>query len=276
VLRSGAVIGRRHLKAIAVAASVVGLACDAVAGEPAETALRDVGVSLKSGALLRGELVEKMTGDHLILKLATGEVRRIEWTDIESVATAPADTSAAAEPAHSSVRLFVDANKRGVLLERRANATEGWQFGVSGPVYGYAEQWEAACVPPCQLSVDPNATFRVNGDGFSSSPNFTVPPGHDVVRLHLVGRSAFLHGTAITLTFAGGFLALLGGLGVLAAPVVTDPTAEKALRGIGVVGLAAGVLMMAVGIPTWIATYSVARGDDGRALGSAVRPGLAF
>ena len=39
-------------------------------------------VSLRNGGVVRGALVEKVPGDHITLKLATGEIRTIPWQDI--------------------------------------------------------------------------------------------------------------------------------------------------------------------------------------------------
>jgi hypothetical protein len=52
----------------------------------------------------------------------------------------------------------------------------------------------------------------------------------------------------------------------LAAPGVSDLTQEKNLRGAGILGLASGGLLLAVGLPIWLLTYSIAKTDDGRAL----------
>ena len=40
-------------------------------------------VWLKDGSMVRGELVERVPNKHLTIKLATGEVRKIEWTEID-------------------------------------------------------------------------------------------------------------------------------------------------------------------------------------------------
>ncbi len=40
-------------------------------------------VLLKSGASYRGELVERVPGDHLTLKLATGEVKTFKWAELD-------------------------------------------------------------------------------------------------------------------------------------------------------------------------------------------------
>lgn len=174
------------------------------------------------------------------------------------------------------VHLVVD-GEPGVLLERRQNATETWNATI-WPGYSYAETWEVACVAPCKTVVDASSMYRVNGGGVATSRNFTLPQGQDPLQLHLVSHSSWLHSTAIVLTFVGGLVALAGAASLASSPAISDAAAAADVRGFGWVGLAAGAAMLAVGIPTWILTYSYARTPDGATMGSAppIRPLLAF
>src|SRR5580704_5570203 len=116
---------RRLLLAGFLATSL--LAGSARADGPASEALRDVGVATKDGATYRGELVEKVPGDHVTLKLASGEIKRFAWTDVADIASgkdtdrAPKDDKDESKP--PTVHLVVD-GEPGVLLERRQTAAE--------------------------------------------------------------------------------------------------------------------------------------------------------
>jgi hypothetical protein len=248
-------------------------------GASAADALRDVGVATRDGATYRGELVEKVPGDHVTLKLASGEVKRFAWADVADVATAKdsperTDKSDKDDLKPPLVHLAVD-GEPGVLLERRQTAAEGWSATI-WPGYQYVETWEVACAAPCTTTVDAASTYRVNGSGVSTSRNFSLPPGRDPLKLHLVGRSAVLHSTGIVLTFVGGIVAVTGAVGLFSSPALSDAAAAADVRGAGWAALGSGVLALAIGIPMWIATYSVARTSDGQTLGSAAAERLAF
>src|SRR5580704_2020131 len=101
----------------------------------AATALADTGVETvvtKDGAEYRGDLVESVPGDHLTLKLATGDVKRFAWADVTNVthdppvppaqpdkpAKKPDDGKKDDDAKPPQVHLVVD-GEEGVLLERR-------------------------------------------------------------------------------------------------------------------------------------------------------------
>jgi hypothetical protein len=232
----------------------------------ARTAAADVCVTTKDSAEYCGDLVEKVPGDHVTIKEATGEVKRFAWSDVTGETSHEAPAAPAPAPGASTkeetdkppqVHIVVD-GEPGVLLERRQNASEGWSATI-WPGYSYVETWEVACVAPCKTVVDAASTYRVNGTGVATSRNFVLPPGRDPLRLHLVPRSAVLHATGIVLSFVGGLLALAGGASLASSPAISDAAAAANVRGLGWVGLGAGALMMVIGIPTWIATYSYAQ-----------------
>ncbi|HEX2570778.1 MAG TPA: hypothetical protein VH877_14570 [Polyangia bacterium] len=55
-------------------------------------------VQLQNGNVYSGELVEWIPGDHVTLRLITGEIRRIAWTDLSLQPPPPAAPPAAAPP----------------------------------------------------------------------------------------------------------------------------------------------------------------------------------
>jgi hypothetical protein len=166
------------------------------------------------------------------------------------------------------VTMVVESDSPGTLIERRANAVEGWQTTLGIPVYTSTEQWEPACAAPCRVMVNPNAAFRVNGRGIATSRDFVLPPddGKGEVRLDVRTRSAFWHGVGQTMTVVGAVLVVIGGISTLYAPSITSTEEEKTLRSFGVSFLAGGGLMLGIGIPLWITQRSWVRGPDGSAL----------
>lgn len=229
------------------------------AGLFARSASADVCVTTKDAAQYCGELVEKVPGEHVTIKEVTGEVKHFAWTDVVSEISREVPPPAAKDDNDKppQVHLVVD-GEPGVLLERRQNASEGWSATI-WPGYAYVETWEVACVAPCKTVVDAASTYRVNGPGVATSRNFSLPPGRDPLRLRLEPRSAVLHATGIVLTFLGGLLALAGGASLASSPAISDAAAAADVRGLGWVGLGAGALLLAIGIPTWVTTYSYAR-----------------
>ncbi len=69
---------------------VVAFALASTTERPARAATTEV-VVLKDGSLLRGALVELDDGDHVTVRLPTGETKRVEWSDIASSSQIPGD-----------------------------------------------------------------------------------------------------------------------------------------------------------------------------------------
>src|ERR1700733_6490417 len=65
-----------------------------LAGVPPAAADIDEWVRLKDGTVVQGALVELTPNDHITIHLATGEIRRIAWADIDSSGTGNSDASA--------------------------------------------------------------------------------------------------------------------------------------------------------------------------------------
>lgn len=164
--------------------------------------------------------------------------------------------------------LVAESDSGGALIERRANAVEGWQTTLGIPVYTSTEQWEPACAAPCRVMVNPNSAFRVNGRGIATSREFVLPgeDGKGEVRLDIRTRSAFWHDVGQAMTVVGTVLVVVGGISTLYAPSITSTDEEKELRRFGLSFLAGGGLMMAIGIPLWVTQRSWVRGPDGSAL----------
>jgi hypothetical protein len=246
----------------------------ALADGPAAESLRDVGVATRDGSTFRGELVERVPGDHVTIKLASGELKRFAWTDIVDVVAKGPDGPAAKEKDKDDdakppqVHLVVDGERR-MILERRQNATEGWTLTIP-PSYGHSESWEVACVAPCATVIDAGSIYRVNGDGAALSRDFTLPQGQSALRLHLVPRSLAVHDLGYVLMIVGSVVALLGVAGLVSSPVLTDAASAADLRTTGWVGVGVGAGLFAVGLPTVLLTFSHAVTGDGQTFGSTL------
>lgn len=77
----------RSLLAAALAVSFVFVA--AARAEPVSGAAALERITLLDGSVYQGELVEKVVGDHVTLKLATGAVKRFDWRSLRGEAAAP-------------------------------------------------------------------------------------------------------------------------------------------------------------------------------------------
>ena len=166
-----------------------------------------------------------------------------------------------AEHHHRHIRLQVESNRPGAVVERRASTREETGVFIILPWKSTEKVWEPVCVAPCRIDVDPYATYRISGqNGISGSGEFTLPQKSDALKLNIDtgDRRGHVVGQALT---AGGTVALIvGGLLLATASKFSNESEARIAGGItGGVGLAA----MAVGIPLTIATRTKVSTDDG-------------
>ena len=135
-----------------------------------------VEITLKDGSSYRGELVERIVGDHVTLKLATGEIRTVPWSDMRTDSAAPAPSR---KPAIAEERLDVDVvvGGRAAQLERLVVVGAGRGAGIKG--------YEPVCTTPCTTPTDRVSTYRLAGDGVTPSKDFQVSPGDWELRLRV-------------------------------------------------------------------------------------------
>jgi hypothetical protein len=232
-------------------------------------------VHLANGSVYSGDLVEKIPGDHVTIKLATGDVKRFEWSDIvpKTPAVQPSAPSLAvaapppqqpdvlpvmasvvplvpARPAH----VQFEADTKGALLVRVDS------FAVNNRI-STAEAERPVCYAPCAADVDANAQYYVSGAYITRSNRFAIPDGSSVLhaRTGSDGISA-----------AGGWLVGFGVLssltGAIATPVAfataTQSSGWNGWEYFGVTTLIAGAGLILLGIPFLIAGRThVALGD---------------
>ena len=213
-------------------------------------------VHLADGSVFAGDLVEKVPGDHVTIKLATGEVRRFEWSAIAPsalVAATPATPTTTTQVAvvqqfptlptrTSHVQLTSDT--RGTLLVRVDTmpvGPAGWPQSRESPV----------CYAPCSADVDANASYYVSGYSITQSSRFAVPEGNAALTVHTGSAGLTIAGAWLIGT---GTLALI--TGAIATPIAFAESKSSAIDGweeFGLSALIGGAVFILVGIPFIVA-----------------------
>jgi hypothetical protein len=163
----------------------------------------EVTVVARDGATFHGQMVEKIPGQYVTLRLATGEDRRIAWWFIQSL-IGPDGTDQITGP---QVAIDFRADDDRAKLQK---------LGKDG-------EWFDACQTPCRGRVSATGTYRVGGDGIRLSESFKLTG--DAMRIDAsVGTRGRTVGGAI-LAIGGGAVAYVGALVFLLG------AAEAASRG---------------------------------------------
>jgi len=229
-------------------------------------------VHLADGSVFAGELVEKVPGDHVTIKLASGEVRRFAWS---AIATSPSLAVAVGQPQVLVQQLpplpprtgnvrFVS-NTKGTLLMRVDSIPA---FGMQG---GWAQTRQSpVCYAPCTASIDANATYFVEGYNISPSTHFAIPEESSTVSVR-TGAEA-LTVTGVTLASLGSISVITG---AIATPIAFADSKTSGINGWEAFGLSAligGAAFILIGIPFIFAGRTrVSLGDMDVALGKHLR-----
>ena len=146
---------------------------------------------------------------------------------------------AAGARAEEKRRVHVESTRPNTVIERMVNRQMGFALTFP-PVYTYNEQWETACVAPCEVQLDPNAIYRVSGGRVAASHRFLLPPG-DPLWVHVKAGSQSEHIAGIAMEILG-LASMAAGAGV--ALGLTDvPVAHST----GWTVLGAGALQVIIG-----------------------------
>jgi hypothetical protein len=223
-------------------------------GAMAATDDATITVWTKDGSMFRGEVVERVPNDHVTIKLATGETKRVEWKDLDhdSLGDRPAIAPAATRPRHerrAELRVHFEADHANAVLEREIGSTSSDGGGQTRIVFG------TVCQAPCDDVLPAGPGYRVSGPGLRPSDSFSLSGRDDVV---IKARN----GSASAYSFGGGLmmwsllpLAIGGSLAFL-TPKDTADYDYSGLRRSGYVVLGIGVTMVAVGITLLVVNRS--------------------
>jgi len=280
---AGASATCRALGRLGLLAALCAAAASARADAPPPALPQDT-VTLRSGAIYSGRIVEKVPGDHETLQLATGEIKRFDWSDL--VPPGEAGARPAAPPESSGDRVVVS-------LETNDPRAAVVQIVGEGTVYGYGGAMplvlrERRCVAPCGVALDRAGTYLVAGQGVAPSDTFALPPSPGPLRLQVETGSRAANNWGRVATWLGIGLAVAGGsMGLVAAVEsnastnalppscvgpnlgkpgceVTGPGSSFPFVGLGVGLAVAGAVLLGVGIPLWVINrtrVSVAGGE---------------
>jgi hypothetical protein len=230
-------------RSLALAMALLGLhaALPAVAyATPSESAAASdkLTVKLKNGAEYRGELVERVPGDHVTIKLATGEVKRFEWAELVDASDAakpkadPDSAPSSGDEGKQAPDDASDADGRAKKPERKVSYDDPSERVSSGSSYSEGsvvfldsdqgadlerhigssslavggreldvEHWERVCTAPCNRSL-PAGEYRLHGEGLRSSETFRLTGGSAHVSGHLGSKYPFTMGWTLALTGA--------------------------------------------------------------------------
>jgi hypothetical protein len=177
------------------------------------------------------------------------------------VVAAPAPSPSAPAPA-SLVELAADDSR--ATIERRVGTTTPSGMPLFETGLFAVGQWEHACVAPCAMKLDPRYAYRVAGDGLVPTESFALPRGDGRVRVDAkMGSSTGRVAGALT-TGAGVAALALGGLALVATPILhSEDVGSQGFRtgvlagGVGAVSV--GVIAVGVGTLLWLTNGSSAR-----------------
>jgi hypothetical protein len=224
-------------------------------------------VWLKSGAIVRGELVELVPGELVRVRLADGEVRTYSWRDVRDTEVEHAPAVAPSKPKERGREPEVEGPKTQVRLTLRAGDIEATleQAESGPPAIAFGSDfgpWKRVCTAPCDVRVDANEDYRVAGDGISPSSRFRLTPGADY---HLAANTGSARARLLSQILFGSALAC-GGLALTTYAVShagddqpRDNTLTYAVLGVGAVALA-------VAIPLWLSSGTSVQSENGESI----------
>jgi hypothetical protein len=185
----------------------------------------DETVYLKDGSIYRGELVEKVPGDHVTVKLATGEIKRFAWQDlatqpvvVERGPTQPAPPPPAPVEPRTRVEL---AGPPEIRLQTHYSYVSkdpqitvmGWGGGIVSARVSHPEieGWTNVCQVPCGSAFSRSPRYRVDGNGIRASAEFYLPHDRHHLKLKVATASSTAFAGGLTLLIAGALSTVAGG-----------------------------------------------------------------
>jgi hypothetical protein len=235
-------------------------------------------VWLRSGSVIRGEVVEYVPNTRVVLQLATGEVRTIPWDEVARASWVPSDAPSSQpaptasigrppvpggpEPKPETKRAAPAGSSPGILLHLEGDRP-GLRLEVR-PRYGEGS-WIPLCDAPCGSTFDVHRkSLRVTGPGARPSTPFHIDAREGEETLEARAGSDDIHRWGQRSLVAGIGLALAGGLAYGLGHVEDE---DAAVVG-GVVGMALGGIGIVVAIPLLGASGTVVRNGQGERVGT--------
>jgi hypothetical protein len=151
-------------------------------------------VFVVDGAVFRGELVEKIPGQYVTLRLSTGEHRRILWRFIARISES-SDTSSA-----PVVQIQFRADDERAVLQK----------------LGADSVWFDVCATPCAGKVSSTGLYRVGGSGISTSESFKIRSASHPARIDAEVATTGRRVLGGILTIGGGIVAYFAAIVFLA------------------------------------------------------------
>jgi hypothetical protein len=205
-------------------------------------------VRLPDGAIYQGELVELVPGDHLTLRLATGEIKRFSWAEIQISASPGTVVVPGVVPGaipsvipgllagsllppalpppgpEDLVQLHFQSTDPAAILFG-ARATGNIRFNNPGSNYeSIFQDWAMICPrAPCDVRADRRQVYSIQGPYIIRSLPVTLPLGNSVTMEARVAHQ----GTRTLFTWMSvlGAVSAITGLSLLIAGAVQDTTA---------------------------------------------------
>jgi len=210
-------------------------------------------VHLRSGGMFRGRVTEIVPGDHVTVLLTTGESRRVVWRDVERVIVAstaiPPASGTPTAPATAPMtgpraRVHMKTPHPAYLYRRAAGTTD----------------FVTACSSPCDEEMPIGDTYRIGGNGFATTSEFSLAaaPGGSV-ELSVDGPNwAGIVGGGL-LTVGGGFTAYIGTALAISGSITGSRSCSSgystrncedtdSIRNVGLGAIAVGAGMIVLGL----------------------------
>jgi hypothetical protein len=187
-------------------------------------------------------------------------------------APSPVPAPSPAEMRHRRVSVDIDSTHPSTVIERRVSVTESEGAYFFLPMQSRSSIWEEVCVTPCQVDLDRFSTYRVTArNGVSGSRSFSLPQQSDALSLKVDAGTLLAHRAGAALS-AVGLAAVIVGVALVAGEGIFSD--EDKARTAGYITGAAGLVVLAVGIPLSLMTMTTVAGPGGKI---ALTPrGLAF
>jgi len=240
-------------------------------------------VTLRDGSIVQGELVEKVPGDHITLKLATGEVRQIAWSDVVPEQAAPPPRVQVQQRAPATTHVAVTSTKDDTQLAQVMRQIDVRVVGAYGDTaYGHIEELKIICTAPCEADVDPAGDYKVGG-GIHGSSMFNLPPGQNPLKLNVDAGSKGMFMGGLIATLTGAAVIVTGGTIMLLSAVLPQtsfdpvtlqdvPVDRSGMLIGGIITAVAGAALVGLGVPLIVISSTHVTTGTGQEL--ATRPHL--